>query len=222
MPHASTNSPESRRAQRRERERQHRRGSILSAAEKLFAEKGYRSTSVEEVADLAEVSVGTVYFYFKNKGDILAELLKQISWEVRNLLGEEFRKADASLDGIGRAGTAFLTQFCSKHPDKALILLRESAGQESEVEERRKWVFEKLAGDLMDAISQVANNIGVPRLDETALGVAVQGALGVFERIAYQYLVGAARGTDMSAVARDAISFLVGGLSTVLWEHKTA
>ncbi len=44
---------------------------IIMAAEKLFSEKGYRQTSVAEIARLADVAEGTVYEYFKNKEDLL-------------------------------------------------------------------------------------------------------------------------------------------------------
>ncbi|MBW2637706.1 MAG: helix-turn-helix transcriptional regulator, partial [Deltaproteobacteria bacterium] len=61
----------SRSALRRLREKEQRFKTILSAAETLFARKGYNQTSIEEIADLAEVSTGSVYFYFKNKEDLL-------------------------------------------------------------------------------------------------------------------------------------------------------
>lgn len=44
---------------------------ITAAAEKLFSEKGYRQTSIAEIARLAEVAEGTVYEYFENKEGLL-------------------------------------------------------------------------------------------------------------------------------------------------------
>ena len=54
-------------ALRRQREREQRYESILKSAELLFAREGYLQASMERIADSAEVSVGTLYFYFKNK-----------------------------------------------------------------------------------------------------------------------------------------------------------
>jgi len=65
---------------RRQREREQRFQSILDAAENLFAKKGYHHTNMDEVADLAEVSVGTVYFYFKNKEDLISKMLEKIGF----------------------------------------------------------------------------------------------------------------------------------------------
>lgn len=56
---------------RKERKRQ----AILQAATELFIDQGYRKTSVDEVARRAGVSKGTVYLYFKNKGDLLFQAI---------------------------------------------------------------------------------------------------------------------------------------------------
>lgn len=48
---------------------------ILKTALSLFCSKGYYSTSIEEVAKLAQMSKGLLYHYFKGKEDLLAALV---------------------------------------------------------------------------------------------------------------------------------------------------
>lgn len=48
-----------------------RRGQILRAAVKLFSEKGYYVTTVQQIARKAGVSTGLIYQYFGDKDDIL-------------------------------------------------------------------------------------------------------------------------------------------------------
>lgn len=60
---------------RRAREREERRDSILHAARKVFLEKGIHRATVDDVAQQAEVSKGTVYLYFETKESLLAALL---------------------------------------------------------------------------------------------------------------------------------------------------
>ena len=60
--------------QRRERERERRRQQILSAAKDLFITKGVSFTTIEDIANKAELSQGTIYFYFKNKEELYASL----------------------------------------------------------------------------------------------------------------------------------------------------
>ena len=52
--------------ERRERERERRREEILGAAKELFIAKGLSYTTIEDIAKKAELSQGTIYFYFKN------------------------------------------------------------------------------------------------------------------------------------------------------------
>lgn len=48
---------------------------IIAAGYKLFAEKGYYGTNTAEIAKEAKVSTGIVYGYFRDKRDILVEVL---------------------------------------------------------------------------------------------------------------------------------------------------
>lgn len=51
---------------------------IKEAAIKLMSEKGYHSTSSNEIAKEAEVSIGTFYSYYKDKKDLYKELVADI------------------------------------------------------------------------------------------------------------------------------------------------
>ena len=61
--------------ERREKERENRRSAILKAARKLFFDRGFKSVTVNNIADKAEVSKGSVYLYFKSKEDIYTQIL---------------------------------------------------------------------------------------------------------------------------------------------------
>ncbi|MGY5865696.1 MAG: TetR/AcrR family transcriptional regulator [Candidatus Thorarchaeota archaeon] len=63
--------------------------SIIKTSQKLMEKKGYSDLNVNEVAYVAKVSVGTLYYHFpKGKVDILAEIMSQ---QVAGFV-EEFRK----------------------------------------------------------------------------------------------------------------------------------
>jgi AcrR family transcriptional regulator len=52
-----------------------KRNRILRAANDLILQHGYRRTSMDEVARTAGMAKGTVYLYFKNKHDLLIQLI---------------------------------------------------------------------------------------------------------------------------------------------------
>ena len=58
----------------RERQKTGRTQRILDAAVVLFTEKGFDQVKAEEIAEQAEVSVGTLYNYFGSKNEILLTL----------------------------------------------------------------------------------------------------------------------------------------------------
>jgi AcrR family transcriptional regulator len=197
---------------RRRREREQRYQTILAAAEKLFAQKGYHQAGMEEIADLSEVSVGTVYFYFKNKEDLIVQMLEEIGYQLRDLLGTEFRNADGTLEGFKRAGIVFFEEFCKKHPEKVAIFFRESAGQSEGMEKRRKKIFDKLIGDVQQALIRVRDNLGVTYQSEFSAEVMAVSIMGMYERIAYHYLIWGNRSEDLKILAQDAVDFIVGGI----------
>ncbi len=67
----------------RERQKAGRRESILKAAAVLFRRDGFAATSIEQIAELAELSAGTVYNYFASKGDLLLALVALDGTQVR-------------------------------------------------------------------------------------------------------------------------------------------
>jgi AcrR family transcriptional regulator len=66
----------------REKQKEQRKHSILSATASLFTSKGYYDTTIEEVADVAEVGVATVYNYFYSKNELALALFLQNTKEL--------------------------------------------------------------------------------------------------------------------------------------------
>ena len=63
--------------ERREREKLRRREDILSVARTVFFDKGFRHTTIDDIARAAELSRGTVYLYFDGKEEIYATVLEE-------------------------------------------------------------------------------------------------------------------------------------------------
>ena len=65
-----------------------RRGGIIDIALKLFSENGFYSTTIPDIAQKAEMSVGNFYNYFKSK-DILA---KELVMFISSYIGDHIRE----------------------------------------------------------------------------------------------------------------------------------
>jgi len=92
----------------RARQKADRNRRILESATTLFREQGYDSARIEDIADMAEVSVGTLYNYYQNKGDIL---VATVSMEVTEVLeAGELIVANPPLD-VSEALGALINQY---------------------------------------------------------------------------------------------------------------
>lgn len=55
------------------------RRNVLEAAAKLFAERGFGGTNLQDIADVLGISRPALYYYFKSKEDILASLVEEVT-----------------------------------------------------------------------------------------------------------------------------------------------
>lgn len=210
----------SRSALRRIREKEQRYNTILKAAEEMFVKNGYHATSVGQIADLAEVSVGTVYFYFKNKEALLISLFKESVMALRIVLGTAFLKEPSSIKGFEKAGLAFFDDFCINHREKFTILFKEAPGLGDDVEEKRKELLEDLIKDVQGALNKVGEDMKFKNLSDRTTRVVTVGILGIYERVAYQFLMWQddTDSPDLHKIGRDAVSFIMGGVNSLKGE----
>src|SRR5580658_6383541 len=123
---------------------------ILDAAVAVFAEKGFFSSRVADIADRADVADGTVYLYFKSKEEILMTAINTAFDGFMSLARTELKKlADPAerlrrlaflhLDAMGsnrnlavvfqmelRQSTRFLSEFSHHHMIEYLQLVRDA------------------------------------------------------------------------------------------------
>ena len=99
---------------RREREKEARRINILDTARELLFEKGLNATSVNQIAKRADLSVGAIYLYYKNKEELYAAL--QV--EALELLSQAIRDAcrgKSSAENKIRAMAQAARKFSEEH-----------------------------------------------------------------------------------------------------------
>ncbi|MZD07184.1 TetR family transcriptional regulator [Streptomyces sp. SID5785] len=68
--------PNSRTEPKQERARR-TRGQILAVAAELFAQRGYATVTLQDVAERASMTKGAVYFHYKNKEDLAVAVVRE-------------------------------------------------------------------------------------------------------------------------------------------------
>jgi AcrR family transcriptional regulator len=79
---------------RRDRQIAARRAQILKAAARVFAEKGFHHTTTKEIAQVADLSEGTIYNYFDNKTELLISMVRQVAQQ------EEQKETEPGAGGL--------------------------------------------------------------------------------------------------------------------------
>jgi len=111
---------------RKERERIFRRKEIMDAAVKFFAEKGFGSTTLEEIAGTAEFGKGTLYNYFQGKEEIYKAIIDDVIENDEEII----KRADLDSKSFGEfveKYTRDLFDYCLKNKYSVLLFVREIA-----------------------------------------------------------------------------------------------
>lgn len=86
----------------REKKKANTRESLLNAAAQLFAERGFSETTVDQIAEKAEVSKVTFYGYFKAKEDLLTALHNRVLEHALELVNEPQERKLGSVHRLNR------------------------------------------------------------------------------------------------------------------------
>lgn len=110
---------------RKEREKLARKKAILDAAREVFFEKGFQATTMEQIAEVAELSKGSLYLHFPTKEELYVSILI----EGLEVLLKRFEKAvkgvedwETQIRNIGKAYYAFYLE--EKNYSRILFLLQ--------------------------------------------------------------------------------------------------
>jgi AcrR family transcriptional regulator len=125
MPRA-TKETASRREQRRQQHQALSRNQLLDAAEEVFGRKGFHETTLKEVAELAEFSVGSVYSFFENKDDLFRQIFVRRGDEFMNGIRAVLTEEGDPLGQLHQL-VDFEIGFFRKHPHFGRLYLRYSS-----------------------------------------------------------------------------------------------
>ena len=102
---------------------------IFETSMKLFAEKGYDATSIEEITATVGVAKGTLYYHFSSKEEIFNFLVEEGIKLLQNSIDIKTAKRDNYIDKI-KAIVLIQIKIVAKYEDIITILLSQFWGNE--------------------------------------------------------------------------------------------
>lgn len=185
-----------------------KRARIIDAAIKVFAERGFHTATVSEIAKAAGVADGTIYLYFKGKDDLLLRLFDEKMTELLAEARAELEREKSAPDKLARFIQLHLS-LVERNPELASVLiveLRQSA-QFLKAADRAK-----LAAyvDLIAEVVREGQESGqlAPGISPATVKRAIFGAL---DELALGWLL-SGRKASLKKTAAEVAAWLVRGL----------
>ncbi len=178
---------------RLERRKARTRAAILEAASDLFRQQGYEDTAIQQIAERADIGVGTLYGYFVSKEDMLREVLKLHSEQAIQRYRATVDHATPSIDRLLTA----LNTFADYIADNRSILQAafQISGENIRGDEQpMEWLVAAYAAIVADGVA--SGELGPVPADAAArmlLGTYLMAMLGM----------GIWRGRDETATRSD-------------------
>lgn len=172
----------------RERKKAKTRAAIQEHALRLFSERGYEATTVDEIADAAEVSPSTFFRYFPTKEDVvLYDALDPV-------LMEAFEAQPADLSPVA-ALRATMREVFGRAPAHVLAQQDERAALILSVPELRMRMLDEFArsmtlfaGVLAKRVGRQPDNLAVRALVGAVVGVGIAAWVNAGGAQAAEYL----------------------------------
>jgi len=190
---------------RRSRMKAERRQQLVRAASRLFAERGFRSVSMEDLAAEAGVSGPAIYRHFASKEALLADLLIDVS---EQLLEQGTTRAtnESPFDAL-RLLVAFHTDFALR--DRDLIRIQDHDFANLAVEDAR--TVSRLQRSYLEVWVGVLRQID-PTLSERVARTKVQAVFGLLNSTPHS---ASHRDTEATRSILEAMAMEALGLSPV-------
>ncbi len=97
--------------ERKEREKEQRRDEIVRAATAVFFEKGLPNATMDEIAEAAELSKGTLYLYFKSKEDLYLAVTSDGFDILSGMFQQTIDASSSTLEALQKLGDTYYAFF---------------------------------------------------------------------------------------------------------------
>lgn len=179
---------------------------LLDKATRLFAEQGYESTTLRDIADAVGISRPALYHYVSSKEDFLVALVEQ-SRELATSLSELRRRED--LDSVGklRTLTEFLVRQRAEAPDRFRILDRSESLLPEDTRSEHRRLRQDILRELTAIIDEGVGNGAFRPVDSR---IAAFSILGMCNWVAWWFRADSEKEIDdvVLEISQSAVSML--------------
>jgi TetR/AcrR family fatty acid metabolism transcriptional regulator len=159
--------------------KERRRQAILDAAMEVFLGRGYQVATINDISSECGMSVGAIYRYFRNKGEIMLTLVEERLGRTPELFARLTETAGDPWERLDRCVDLFTSALRVRHPatGRLLLVTMAEAVQDGEVRRGLHNRFSALVTYLEGIIKDgVAVGLFRPDVDAVALAAVLMSA----------------------------------------------
>lgn len=149
---------------------------ILKAALKVFSEKGYHATNVDDIVEKSETSKGGFYFHFPSKKELFLTLIDEMTAILFNKVEKEVGESDDVVEQIEKALWKGMHVF-TKYRTLAKFLLVEAVGSGSVFEKKRFAIYTRFAALIKELLDKAVSQGKIQPLDTEVVSWIWVGAI---------------------------------------------
>jgi AcrR family transcriptional regulator len=201
------------RVSRAERQRKARRAEVMEVARRLFSEKGYHGTSIDDLIEAAGIARGTFYLYFESKRAIFDELLNEL-FETLAQAVKRIETGPGAKPPVEQMNATVDLVFKTLLEKRAIarILLREAVGIDADFDRKLHDFYGRIEALLMSAIETGIGMGIVRRCEPKLVARCILGACK--ETVLYVFVENDPDRIDVQKAGREMIAFTLKGLFT--------
>lgn len=148
---------------------------IFDTAIKLFAEKGYSETSVEEITAVTGIAKGTLYYHFAKKEDIFNFLIDEGMKLLKNSIEIKTSKKNNAIDKL-RAIVLIQIKTTVKYEELITLVLSQMWGKKERNIKCQKCVFEYIS-IIEKVLKEGIKNGEIRELDPETVATSIFGVI---------------------------------------------
>lgn len=147
-----------------------RRAQLIETATSVFADQGFHTTSMNDVAEAAGVTKPVLYQHFSSKRDLFVELLTEIGNQLRDTIAKATADASGPRQQIEKGFHAYF-EYVGTNTDAFIVLFGSGAGRGAEFASLTRAVEASIA----EAIAELIVVDGEPAEDRELLAHTIVG-----------------------------------------------
>ena len=100
---------------------------LIKAAIDLFYKKGYPTTTIRDIGKKADISTSVIYHYFKDKEEMLFEIIQLAGDDLFKLLNNVIEAVDDPVECLEKMIKAHMVDWCLKRRKESKIIVMDDA-----------------------------------------------------------------------------------------------